>query len=62
MLRASEALYGFAGWLTTRKERVTLSAKDNASRAADLVALFVQVNRLPPPRDGWEKELMHPKS
>ena len=60
-LSASEALYGFAGWLTTRDTAVTFSAKHDAALAADLVNAFVGANGLESPRDGWEKQLKHPK-
>lgn len=50
-LSASEALYGFAAWLTTRRERAVFSAADNAGPAAELVAEFCRVNGLAPPRD-----------
>ena len=33
----SEALYAFAGWLTTRDEPVTMSAKHDAGAVANLV-------------------------
>jgi hypothetical protein len=59
-LTASEAVYGFAGWLTTRKEPVTFSHVDNAAIAADLVNEFVKENKLAEPRDGWHHNLIHP--
>lgn len=59
-LTASEALYGFMGWLTTRDESVTLGATHDASVAADLVAEFVKANDLNRPRDGWQRNLIHP--
>ena len=62
-MTASEALYGFMGWLTSR-EAVTpeLSAKHNAAIAAELVDEFCKANELRDPRDGWEKTLKHPSS
>lgn len=61
-LSASEAVYGFAAWLTTRYEPVTLSALHDAGIAAELVAEFCKVNGLPEPRDHWEQNLTHPTS
>ena len=61
MLSASEALYGFAGWLTARKEVTTLSRVHDAGVAAELVNEFVKTNKLPAPRDGWSKKLKQPK-
>jgi hypothetical protein len=37
----SGAIYDFAGFLTTRDERVTFSATDNAAPAADAVKAFL---------------------
>jgi hypothetical protein len=60
-LSASEALYGFVGWLTTRNEPITMSASDDAGKAADLVSEFCKVNTLAEPREGWEHNLFHPQ-
>lgn len=60
MLSPSEAVYGFAAWLTTRYEAVTLSRAHNAGPAADLVAQFCEANGLAPPRDRWSDVLVHP--
>ena len=61
-LTASEALFGFAGWLTTRDEAVTASSKHDAGIWASLVSQFCEVNNLDTPRDGWDENLTHPKS
>ena len=57
---ASEAIYGFASWLTTRHERTVISSKDDASVIADLVAEFCKANRFAEPRAGWADALIHP--
>ena len=51
-MTASESVYGFAAWLTTRDEAVMLGAKHDASIAAELVVEWCAVNGLPGPRDG----------
>ena len=56
---ASEALYGFMGWLTSRRQAVTLSATHDAAIAADLVALFCKRHGLAEPREGWHKCIIH---
>ena len=61
VLSASEALYGFAGWLTTRSEPVTMGDRNDCAIVADLVHEFCKVNDLSEPRSGWEKVLVHPK-
>ena len=60
-LLASEALYGFAGWITTRDKEVIASARHDAGIWAKLVDKFIKANNLEKPRDGWEKNLIHPK-
>jgi len=59
---ASEALYAFMGWLTTRSERTVLSRTDDCAIAADLVDEFCKANSLPEPREGWTDLLVHPDS
>ena len=58
---ASEALYAFCGWLTSRDERVVMSATNDAAQTADLVNTFIEANNLAPPRSGWEQHLRHPE-
>ena len=60
-LTASEAVYGFCGWLTTRKEQTIMSAKDNCVLICDLIKQFCEENKLGKPRDGWNNNLIHPK-
>jgi hypothetical protein len=59
-LTASEALYGFAGLLTTRYEKTVIGATEDAAPIADLVASFCKENGLSEPRDGWHNNLIHP--
>lgn len=60
MLSPSEAIYGFAGWLTSRREVTTMSASHDAAGIAELVDEFVKRNALPEPRENWHKELIQP--
>ncbi len=60
-LTASEALFGFTAWLTTRSEPVTFSAKHDASVVAELVRQFCDTNNFAEPRDCWTDSLKHPK-
>ena len=60
-LSASEALFGFASWLTCRQEVVTLSAAHDAAPIAELVKVFCERNILTAPREGWDKCLVPPK-
>lgn len=44
---ASEAVYAFVAWLTTRKQRTIMSATDSASLPAELVEKFCKHYNLP---------------
>jgi len=61
MLRGSEAIYGFLGWLTSRDKEVTLSSKSCPGDAAELAQKFIDTNKLGELRDDWVKYLTHPK-
>lgn len=61
-LSASEALFGFIGWITTRKEKVIASASDEAGVWAGLVSEFCHANALHKPREGWGENLTQPIS
>lgn len=60
-LSASEALYGFAGWLTTRNEATIMSSKHDCAPVADRIREFCEENNLSEPKTHWEKNLVHPK-
>ena len=57
-LSASEAIFGFAGWLTTRDEQTIMSATDDAAPIAELCGEFIDRNQLDDPRDGWAENLI----
>ena len=59
-LSASEALYGFCGWLTSRDKKTAMSSTDNAAPIADLIKRFCDVNQLSEPREHWTRNLTHP--
>lgn len=52
-LSASEAVYGFAGWLTCRAEPVTFGSAHDAALPAELVDAFCKSQELEPPRQQW---------
>lgn len=60
-LSASEALYGFGGWLTSSDKVLTISAKHDAGIVAELVGRFCEANGLEEPREGWEKRFVFPE-
>jgi hypothetical protein len=55
VLSGSEAVYAFAGWLTTRPDPVIMSARDDAGEPAQLVDKFNKRQGLADPRPGWEE-------
>jgi hypothetical protein len=57
-LSGSEAVYGFAGWLTSRKDKTIMSSSDDASVIADLVDEFNKKQELEEPREHWEEDLI----
>jgi hypothetical protein len=61
-LRASEAVYGFAAWLTTRKEKTVMSSKHDCAIVARLVNDWIKANKLTEPRKRYERALVFPKT
>lgn len=59
-LSASEALYGFTGWLTSNSEMTIMSSRHNAAIIAELVDRFCKANNLSAPREEWSNGLKHP--
>ena len=60
-LPASEALYGFCGWLTTRDEVTEMGASKDSAIVAYLIKQFCDENDLPEPRDHWADLFTMPK-
>lgn len=61
-ITATEALFGFAGWLTCRDEPVTLSREHDAARMAELVGEYIKANDLPGVRENlYPGNLTSPK-
>ena len=59
-MNAREAVYGFAAWLTTRKEKTVMSEMDDSGIIAGLVTEFCNVNNLPDITKEWPENLIHP--
>ena len=60
-LSASEAVYGFAAWLTCRKEKTVMSNRNVCGDIAILVDKFIKANQLRKPRNHWGRYLHAPK-
>ena len=59
-LNPSEAIYGFAAWLTSRDEKTVMSASDDAAPIVELIKQFCEVNCLPEVSKQWPNNLIHP--
>ena len=59
-LNPSEAVYGFAGWLTTRDAETIMSSRHDCAVIAKLVEEFCAANCLPPVSENWPNNLIHP--
>ncbi len=57
-LTASEALYGFCGWLSTRPEPTVMSGHHDAPPIVELIGTFMKANGLSEPRDEWHHNLV----
>jgi len=56
-MTASEALYSFCGWLTSREDKTIMSSKSNCAPVAERVGEFIDNNKLSQPRDSWCKNI-----
>lgn len=61
-LSASEALFGFMGWLTSLETPVTFSGHHEASIGAELVDEYCKANGLAEPREGWHLNIVQPSA
>ncbi len=61
---ASEALYSFMGWLTSRDQPLMVGARIDCVPVVGLVKEFCRVNKIPDPRDDvkWGTLLKHPEA
>lgn len=59
-LNASEALFGFCGWLTTQEDETKMSSSNECADIAQKIKLFIDTNHLPEVRKHWDKNLKHP--
>jgi hypothetical protein len=59
-LSPSEAVFGFAAWLSTSQDSITIGCGHVCDSLAEKVKVFCDENNLEFPRDGWENNLIHP--
>lgn len=56
-LTPAEAVYAFAGWLTSRDKPITMGSTHDAAPVADLVMRFCESQGFTPPRPEWHKDI-----
>ena len=59
-ITASEAVFGFAAWLTTRPKSIRIGAKCECGIVARLVGEWCATNKLPEPRKIYPHNIKHP--
>lgn len=59
-LSGSEALYGFAAWISAKDAMIDGTSLDNCALWADWVKEFCETNHLREPREEWNTLLTHP--
>lgn len=59
-LNASEAVFGFAAWLSTRKEVVSFGASCDCASIPGLITRFCNANSLGGPSINWPHNLNYP--
>ena len=59
-LKPSEAVFGFAAWLTTREQPITMGSSNDCAPVAELVGRFNKTNKLEDPKDKWADNLKFP--
>lgn len=57
MLNPREAVMGFAAWLTTRPEVLTLSENHDSEKVVPLIVRFCDAHGLPPISGEWPNNL-----
>ena len=62
MLNQSEAVLGFASWLSVLDKTLVVGEGCDPNRLLDLVCLFCSTNGFPPPRDTYRANLLIPNS
>jgi hypothetical protein len=60
LITPTEAVYGFAAWLTSSRKRIVMSSRHNATPALEAVVEFCNTNNLPPLDFGWEQKVQFP--
>ena len=60
-ITATDALFGFGAYLTTRKKEVTFSYKHNAADMVDLISEFLDANNLPDVSKAYPDNFVMPK-
>lgn len=64
MLNPSDAVYGFAAWLSVRPSLLIISkssSDEDIKKLATLVEIYLAANNLPEVSEGFQRELVFPE-
>jgi len=61
IITATDALFGFGAWLTTREEAVTFSRNDDATKMVNLITKFLETNNLPDVSEHYPDNFIMPQ-
>ncbi len=60
-ITATDTIFGFGAWLTSRKEAVTFSYKHDAGKMCDLIKEYLEANNLGDVSTHYPNNLVMPK-
>ncbi len=60
-MEATDALFGFVAWLTTRKQVVSFGASHDCAEALEVLSRFIKVNNLPDVSDKYPTNFEIPR-
>lgn len=58
---ASEAVYGFSAWLTTREKAITIGALHESTTLIELAKKWIDENNLPEVTLNYPDNIKHPQ-
>ncbi|MHA1702050.1 MAG: hypothetical protein ACTSWK_07270 [Promethearchaeota archaeon] len=59
-LTATEAIFAFCAWLTTRKETIKIGSNIHIGPVVDAINQFMETNNLPDPRGNYTDYFVMP--
>lgn len=59
-LTATDALFGFSGWLTSREEVISMGSSEDCAPVIEVISAFLDANNLPYPSDNYPDNFVCP--